>query len=192
MLATLCLFAAAATPDLPPALVAELGRYRVAQPADFIATVRAHAARHPEEDALRGLIAEDFNGDGTPDYAVLAVDRKTREFRFVLAISNGNGYSFPQRRHYRGAFEQRGGIVYTAIALKPAGAHTWSDKLYSPLANNAAEREAYQQLPALALWRSVGIDPYGRPDDYEVSSLAYCREVFYYPGGKAKDFMVCQ
>jgi hypothetical protein len=178
---------------LPVDVQAALGTYRIATGADFIETVRVYAAAHPDEDCLRGLITFDFNGDGKPDYGIIGVEPNTREFKFLFAVSQPDGsYTFLERRHYRGAFSQRGGIVYASMGFKPAGSEQWADKLYSKLAPNSAERQAYRNAPALAIWRSVGLDPYGRPDDYEASSLAYCRDVSYFVDGRLQSFMVCQ
>ncbi|MDB5101951.1 MAG: hypothetical protein JWM80_6372 [Cyanobacteria bacterium RYN_339] len=176
---------------LPAAVTAELGHFQPAQPEDFTAAIRTHAAAHPSLQMTRGLIAEDLNGDGKPDYAVLAVDRKTREFRFVFAVSAGDGYAIKETRKYRGAFEQKGGIVYTVLGFKPAGQDLWASRLYSPLAAGTPERAAFVAAPALALWRSIGLDPYGRPDDYEVETLSYCSDVYYWVGGQPRAFMVC-
>lgn len=176
---------------LPAAVTAELGHFQVAEPQDFIASIRTYAAAHPDQQATRGLIAEDLNGDGKPDYAVLAVDRKTREFRFVFALSQGETYVIKEHRKYRGAFEQKGGIVYTVLGFKPKGVDTWADRLYSPLAAGTPDRAAYVAAPALAVWRSIGLDPYGRPDDYEVETLGYCQDVYYWVGGQPRTFMGC-
>jgi hypothetical protein len=176
---------------LPAAVAAELGRFQVVEPADFIASIRAHAAAHPDLQELRGMVAEDLNGDGKPEYAVLAVDRKTREFRFVFAVSAGEGYAIKESRKYRGAFEQKGGIVYTVLGFKPKGVDLWADRLYSPLAAGTPERAAYVAAPALAVWRSIGLDPYGRPDDYEVDTLSYCQDVYYWIGSQPRSFLVC-
>jgi hypothetical protein len=178
---------------LPPDVQAALGTYRIATPADFIETVRVYAAAHPQEDCLRGLVTADFNGDGKPDYGIIGVEPNTREFKILFAVSQPDGsYAFPERRHYRGAFTQRGGIVYVALGLKPADDDRWADKLYSKLGPTSPQRAAYHGVPALAIWRSVGLDPYGRPDDYEASSLSYCRDVSYYVDGGLHSFMVCQ
>lgn len=183
----------ATSPGLPPAVQAALGRYRIAEPEDFVASIRKLAAAHPERLLTRGLVTEDLNGDGLPDYALLCVDRRTREFRFLFAVSGAGGnYGFVERRHYRGAFPQYGGIVYTAMETKLAGDDSWADKLYSHLAPGSPERAAFAAVPALALWRSVGLDPYGRADDFDASTLGYCRDVYYYPGGKLATLMVCQ
>ena len=189
------LVAALAAPPstLPPAIQAERGAFHPAEPADYIATVRNFAAAHPADDLLRGVVALDLNGDGVADYGVLAVDRTTRDFRFLLAVSRADGtYAFSVRHTYRGAFPQRGGIVYTCMQAKPAGSALWADKHFSKLAPNTPARAAYEAGPALGLWKSLGEDPYHRPDDYEASSLSFCRDVYFGPGGKLQSILVCE
>jgi hypothetical protein len=172
-------------------VAAEVGRFQLVEPVDFIASIKAQAAAHPDQQELRGVVAEDLNGDGKPEYAVLCVDRKTRDFRFIFAESAGDAYVIKETRKYRGAFEQKGGIVYTVLGFKPKGVDLWADRLYSPLAAGTAERAAYVAAPALAVWRSIGLDPYGRPDDYEVDTLSYCQDVYYWVGGQPRTFLVC-
>lgn len=179
---------ATAPADLPAPVLARLGRYQVAEPADFVASIRTG---YPA--LARGVTTLDLDGDGRPDFAVFAVDRSTREFRFVLAVSRPDGgYDFPQDRHYRGAFDKYGGIVYAAVEAKAPGDDAWADKLYSRLPPDSPERAAFKRVPAIALWRSIGLDPYNRPDDFAASSLDYCRDVFYYLDGKPRTWMVCQ
>jgi hypothetical protein len=106
-------------------------------------------------------------------------------------VSQGDGYAIKETRKYRGAFEQKGGIVYVVLGFKPAGRDLWADRLYSPLLSGSADRAAYIAAPALAVWRSIGLDPYGRPDDYEVPTLSYCSDVYYWVGGQPRTFLGC-
>lgn len=177
---------------LPNAIATATDDYRLAQPADFVASIRHYEQDYSEEPFTCNLIKQDFNRDGLPDYALLLVHRKTGAGRFQLLLSQGNGqFSSAVSRDYSYVAHPEGGTVYVAMFFKAAGEQGPALRSYFPLEPETPERRAFIERPALELWKPIPGESENQPMDLEVDTLAYCSDVFYVLDRNLEKTTVC-
>ena len=124
-------------------LAAALHGLEVAQDTDFVASILEAA-----ED--NGLVRADFDGDGTKDVAVLAVDRARKTFRFLLLVNRGHRLTAVARRDFPALADAKDGFVYSTLMLKPKGALGQSRSKHSPL--GASQFKAFRAGRAVEVW----------------------------------------
>lgn len=177
--------------EIPEPLKKELEDYRLAQEEDFVASIREYAPE-TKEQLTCSIFTADFNADNMKDYAVLAVDTKTSDFRFELLLNRGNGdFGTAVVRTYKRSTESEQGIVYTTMTFKPPGESGPAQRDNFPLKPGTPERESFLAKPAIELWRALPTTPDRLPQDLNISTLAYCSEIFYFVNGKLQTTSVC-
>lgn len=178
--------------QVPSPLKAKLGEYRLAQPSDFVSSIRDYERENPRKKLTCSIFTADFNQDSLPDYALLLVNSKTRRFRFVLAINQGNGKFEPAvLNDFNRLANSERGIVYTSMMFKPSGSLGSAKREYSPLKYGTSDEQIFKAKPAIELWKAIATNSAGVPQDLNVSTLAYCSDVFYFVDGQLKNFSVC-
>lgn len=178
--------------EVPSSIKAKLGEYRLAQPSDFVAAIRTYQQENPRRKLTCSIFTVDFNEDGLKDYALLLVNPKTRDFRFAIAMNRDNGKFEPAVvKNFHRLANSDGGIVYTSMIFKPSGALGAAKREYSPLKYGTTDQEIFKAKPAIEVWKAIATTPGGVPQDLNVSTLAYCSDVFYFVDGQLKNFSVC-
>lgn len=178
--------------EVPSPLKTKLGDYRLAQPADFVASIRAYERENPRKKLTCSIYTTDFNQHGLPDYALLLVNPKTKNFRFVIAINQGNGKFEPAvLKDFNSLSNSTQGSIYTSMIFKPSGALGAAKREYSPLKYGTSDEQIFKAQSAIELWKPLSPNPVGIPQNLNVSTLAYCSDVFYFVNGQLKSFGVC-
>lgn len=177
--------------EVPSAIAAKLGDYRLAQPSDFVASISAYQRENPRRKLTCSIFTADFNEDGLKDYVLLLVNPKTRNFRFVMAINRDNGKFEPAVLKDFHPLPNSEGIIYTSMIFKPSGSLGAAKREYSPLKYGTTDEQIFKAKPAVELWKALSTNTAGVPQDLNVSTLAYCSDVFYFVDGQLKTFGVC-
>jgi hypothetical protein len=178
-----------------PAPVAEnkrLENYRLAQEKDFVASIRQYE-RQSNKKLTCSIFTADFNGDGLKEYALLLVNKKTSEFRFELLLNRGTGdapFGTVAVRNFKVVTNPDGGFIYTAMTFKPAKELGPASRSNFPLKPGTPERQKFVATPAIELWRAP-TNSDGVPKDLNLSTLAYCSDIFYFVDGKLETVNVC-
>jgi hypothetical protein len=69
------------------------------------------------------------------------------------------------------------------MSFKPPKSPSSALREYFPLKPGTIERKIFEAKPAIELWRAIATDLAGVPQNLEVSSLAYCSDIFYFIDG---------
>lgn len=178
--------------DMPEVLKEQLKDFRLAENTDFVGAIR-EAGSEFKTPLTCGIYTADFNGDSQLDYALLLVDEKVSDFRFEMLINRGNGeFGTAALRSFKPPLNSKNGIIYTAMFLKPAGVAGVAERDNFPLKVGTEERRIFESKPAIELWRALDTDVDGLPKSLEVSTLAYCSDLFYFDDkGMLKQLTVC-
>lgn len=177
--------------QLPEALKDKQENYRLAQEADFVPSIRDYDGQ-TEGNFTCSIFTADFNNDGAKEYALLLVDPKTSTFRFELLVNRGTGtFGSAVVRPFKPATKAEEGIVYTSMNFKPAGESGPAQRDYFPLKPGTPERKNFEAQPAIILWRALDTTENGVPKNLELSTLAYCSDIFYFVDGKLETISVC-
>lgn len=177
--------------EVPQAVKASLGEFRLAQESDFVSAIRSFkSGEKPNQTFTCSIFSADFNQDGAKDYAMLLVSEELGDFRFQTSLNQGNGkFERTQVKDYKKATKPNEGVIYTSMDFKPAGERGLADRKYNPLKPGSAEEKTYISTPAIELWKVTQTgEP---PKELTVDSLAYCSEALYFVDGKQKTFDVC-
>lgn len=178
--------------EIPASLKATLGEYRLAKESDFVASIRAYERENPGQRTTCSIFTADFNEDRQEDYALLLVNPKNNNFRFLIAINQSSGKFDPAVvKDFIHLPESSEGIIYTAISFKPSGELGPAAREYSPLKYGTSEQQIFKAKPAIELWKALPTDSAGVPQYLEIGTLAYCSNAFYFVDGKLKTFGVC-
>lgn len=178
--------------EVPSSIKIKLRDYRLAQPSDFVASIRASERENPHKKLTCSIFTADFNQDGLPDYALLLVNPKTQNFRFVMAINQGNGKFEPAvLKDFHPLANSDQGIIYTSMLFKPSGSLGAAKREYSPLKYGTSDEQIFKAQTAIELWKPLSLNPTGMPQDLNVSTLAYCSDIFYFVDRQLKTFGVC-
>lgn len=178
--------------NIPAPLKPILGEYQLANKSDFVAAIRAYEQANPKQRVTCSIFTADFNGDGLKDYALLLVNPKTRSSRFVLALNQGKGqFNSAVVKDFDSLPNSNSGILYTAMRFKPAGELGAAGREYSPVKSGTWQQKVFQAKPAIELWKALPANSSGIPQNLEVSTLAYCSDVFYFFNLQLKTFNVC-
>ncbi|MFE1745232.1 hypothetical protein [Coleofasciculus sp. H7-2] len=178
--------------EIPAALKASLGEYRLAKASDFVASIRAYERENPGQRTTCSIFSADFNEDRQKDYALLLVNPKNNNFRFLIAINQTSGQFDPAVvKDFIHLPESSEGIIYTAISFKPSGELGSAAREYSPLKYGTSEQQIFKAKAAIELWKALPTDSAGVPQYLEIGTLAYCSNAFYFVDGKLKTFGVC-
>jgi hypothetical protein len=176
----------------PVAATERLENYRLAQEKDFVASIRQYE-RQSNKKLTCSIFTADFNDDGLKEYALLLVNTKTSEFRFELLLNRGTGeapFGTVAVRNFKVVTNPDGGVIYTAMRLKQAKEVGPASRSSFPLKPGSQEREKFVNSPAIELWRTPSNSD-GVPKDLNLSTLAYCSDVFYFVDGKLETITVC-
>ncbi|WP_017717536.1 hypothetical protein [Kamptonema formosum] len=176
----------------PVAATDRLENYRLAQEKDFVASIRQYE-RQSNKKLTCSIFTADFNGDGLKEYALLLVNSKTSEFRFELLLNRGTGetpFGTVAVRNFKIVTNPNQDFIYTAMTFKPAKELGPASRSYFPLKPGTPEREKFVASPAIELWRSP-TNSDGVPKDLNLSTIAYCSDVFYFVNGKLETVSVC-
>lgn len=177
--------------QLPEALKGKLENYRLAQESDFVPSIRDYDAQ-TEGNFTCSIFTADFNNDGAKEYALLLVDPKTSDFRFELLINRGTGtFGTAVVRTFKATTKAEEGVIYTSMNFKPAGKSGPAQRDYFPLKAGTPERKNFEAQPAIELWRALDTTENGLPKNLEVSTLAYCSDIFYFVKEKLERVSVC-
>lgn len=178
--------------ELPTAVKATLGDYRLAQKPDFVAAIRSYEQENPQQKLTCSIFTADFNGDGMNDYALLLVNPNTDNFRFQLMIHQGNGqFNSAVTKEFPRLPNSAEGKIYTSMTLKQAGELGSAARDYSPIKSGTWQEKVFQTKPAIELWKARSVNAAGIPQHSEVATLAYCSDVFYFFNAQLKTFGVC-
>lgn len=177
--------------EVPQPVKATLGEHRLAKESDFVPSIRNFkSSETPNQKFTCSIFSADFNQDGLKDYAMLLVAEETADFRFQIALNQGNGkFERSLVKDYRRTTKPEEGVIYTSMDFKPAGEKGLANRKYSPLKAESAEEKTYISTPAIELWKVSKTDE--PPKQLDVDSLAYCSEALYFLDGKQKTFAVC-
>jgi hypothetical protein len=69
------------------------------------------------------------------------------------------------------------------MSFKPPKSPSSALREYFPLKPGTIERKIFEAKPAIELWRAIATDLAGVPQNLEVSTLAYCSDIFYFVDG---------
>lgn len=174
--------------EIPEPLKEKLKDYRLAQEEDFVSSIREYA-REAAVKPTCSIFTADFNGDGAKDYAMLLVNKNPSEerseeksaFRFELLVNRGNGkFGTAAVRSYKKANEATNGVIYTSMRLKPAQEKGAATRDRFPLQSGTPDWESFINKPGIELWRALPLTPDRQPQNLNISTLAFCSEVFYF------------
>ncbi|MFE1744975.1 hypothetical protein [Coleofasciculus sp. H7-2] len=177
--------------EVPPPVKATLGEHRLANESDFVPSIRNFkSSETPNKKFTCSIFSADFNQDGLKDYAMLLVAEETADFRFQVALNQGNEkFARSLVKDYKRTTKPEAGVIYTSMDFKPAGEKGLANRKYSPLKSESPEEKTYINTPAIELWKVSKTDE--PPKQLDVDSLAYCSEALYLVDGKQKTFAVC-
>ncbi|MCT7951565.1 hypothetical protein NG798_17310 [Ancylothrix sp. C2] len=178
--------------DMPEVLKEQFKDFRLAEPSDFVVAIR-EADSELKENLTCSIFTADFNQDDRLDYALLLVNQSSKEFRFEMLINRGNGeFGRTAVRSFKPPVDSQEAIVYTAMLFKPEGVAGVAERDNFPLKVGTEERRIFESKPAIELWRALDTDVDGLPKSLEVSTLAYCSDLFYFDDkGMLKQLTVC-
>jgi hypothetical protein len=177
--------------EIPAELKAKLGKYQLAQKSDFVASIRAYEQENPRDKVTCSIFTTDFNEDNLKDYSLLLVAQDNTTFHFTILLNQGNGSFTPvETKTFKSITSPEDGIIYTSMSFKPPKTPGVALREYFPLKPGTPERKIFEAQPAIELWRAINTDLAGVPQDLEVSTLAYCSDIFYFVDG-VKTIGVC-
>ena len=166
--------------------------YRLAQESDFVSSIRAYAQENPTKEITCSIFTADFNQDSLNDYALLLVAPDQANFRFAILLNQGDGtFTSAVTKDYQSVTNPSAGIIYTSMSFKPSGELGPANREYSPLNPETPEGKTFVAQPAIELWEAIKSNQTNVPQDLDLSTLAYCSEVFYFVDNKLKMITVC-
>lgn len=178
--------------ELPASLKAKLGKYRLAQKSDFVASIRAYEQQNPKAKLTCSIFPADFDGNGLKDYSLLLVAKDNTTFHFTILLNIGDGSFNPTvTKTYKSITKPEAGVIYTSMSFKPPKSPGPALRDYFPLKPGTPERKIFEANPAIELWKSIGPDLAGVNQSLEVRTLAYCSEIFYFVDRNPKTVVVC-
>ncbi|MBD1895240.1 hypothetical protein [Coleofasciculus sp. FACHB-129] len=177
--------------EVPQPVKATLGEHRLAKESDFVPSIRNFkSSETPDKKFTCSIFSADFNQDGLKDYAMLLVAEETADFRFQIALNQGNEkFERSLVKDYKRVTKPEEGVIYTSMDFKPAKEKGLANRKYSPLKAESPEEKTYINTPAIELWKVSKTDE--PPKQLDVDSLAYCSEALYFVEGKQRNFAVC-
>ncbi|NEO20308.1 MAG: hypothetical protein F6J98_14895 [Moorea sp. SIO4G2] len=89
-------------------------------------------------------------------------------------------------REYQRLSEPSEGVIYTSMRFKPPGKLGSAQRDYFPLQPGTPERETFESQPAIRLWKATTDQATGKPQDLELSTIAFGSEIFYFVEGELK------
>jgi hypothetical protein len=185
--------------QIPEALLLTFGKFRLAQPDDFIPKIQQFdrqpaPAGKPKITYTCSIFTEDFNQDSQPDYAVLLVNPQTQTAQFRLAISQGKDtFTNVVVRDYPKPPQPIAQPLYVAMFLKPSGASGVANRDYFPLKPGTPERKVFIASPAIEVWLSPAVFLSGTSQSEEVRFnrvVGYGSENFYFVDRQLKTVKV--
>jgi len=106
--------------EIPAELKAKLGKYRLAQKSDFVASIRAYEQENPRDKVTCSIFTTDFNEDNLKDYSLLLVAQDNTTFHFTILFNQGNGSFTPvETKTFKSITSPEEGIIYTSMSFKP-------------------------------------------------------------------------
>jgi hypothetical protein len=188
--------------EIPAALQATFGEFRLAQPTDFVPkiqqlqaeTLNNQAAQTPTIASDRTTPAidytcsnfvADFNQDQQLDYAVLLVNPQSQTTQFRLALHQTDGtFNSIVTRDYPNPPAAITQPLYVSMFLKPAGEAGPANRDYFPLKLGTPERDTFIASTAIELWLPPTIYQTGISSDLSAEErfnqpIGYGSEVFY-------------
>jgi hypothetical protein len=163
--------------DLTTLIAREAPGFRLARVTDFVAVLQA-------KNRGESVLQEDFNRDGTRDWAAIVVNDRLREYRIYYVVSNTRGYEFTllMTRSWQATTNIR--PVNTPMFLKAAGDPGMSRRTYNSL---TGDRTTYVSVPAIEVWTGQKHDE----RDTDLEDISYCSMTWYYENAMLKRFEAC-
>ncbi|MBW4655400.1 MAG: hypothetical protein KME20_20535 [Kaiparowitsia implicata GSE-PSE-MK54-09C] len=190
--------------ELPPELDGTLNGYRLAQPEDFIATLRdwenqakdgEFTVRYGDQPITCSVIAADFNGDRHLDYALIVVNEQRQTSQFRLVLTRGDRPEIVATRDFPTPPQTDEGLVYTAMFLKLPHQLGPAYRDSFPLAEGSSGRSHFISVAAVELWTAPIISPMQPPaaltsEMFRPDTLGERSEVFYLDRGELQVLQV--
>ncbi len=95
-----------------------------------------------------------------------------------------------ETKTFKSITKPEAGVIYTSMSFKPAKSPGSALREYFPLKPGTPERKIFEAKPAIELWRTLNTDLAGIPQNLELSTLAYCSDIFYFVD-RIKSTTVC-
>ncbi len=190
--------------DLPPELDETLDGYRLAQPEDFIATLRdwenqpngeEFTMRYGNQPLTCSVIAADLEGDRHLDYALIVVNEQRQTSQFRLVLNRGDRPEIVATRDFPTPPEPADGLVYTAMFLKLPHLPGPANRNGFPLTEGSSERSHFISIAAVELWTAPIVSPLQPPaaltsEMFRPDALGERSEVFYLERGELQVLQV--
>jgi hypothetical protein len=163
--------------DLTTLISREAPGFRLARVTDFAAVLQAKNRGEP-------VLQEDFNRDGTTDWAVIAVNDRLREYRIYYVVSGNGDYTLTLllTRTWPATTSSR--PINTPMFLKAVGDPGMSRRTYNSL---TGDRTTYVSVPAIEVWTGQKHNE----SDTDLEDISYCSKTWYYEKGSLKTFDAC-
>ena len=176
----------------PEFLSTRLNGYQIAKKSDFVRSIRGYGQENPTAELTCSVFEFDLNQDQLNDYALLLVSENKNHFRFLILLNQGKGeFSEAIVKDYQSISQPSEAIVYTSMIYKPPGNLGITQREYSPIKPNTSEGKSFMASPAIELWDAIKDNQTNLPLDLELSTLAYCSQVFYWAEEKIETVIVC-
>jgi hypothetical protein len=162
--------------------------FRLATRDDFVLELRdmVHTPS-PTETALR----EDFDGNGTQDWAVLVINESLKEYRIYYVLSMPDGYRFDLllSKVWTDPSASRG-VIRNALFLKRAGDLGIAARHYAEIP--AGDVEEYKRAPAIEVWTGPARIDAKDLKNFPDAGIAYCSTTWHYlRNGTLAHFSAC-
>ena len=178
--------------QLPELLQTRLNGYQIAQKSDFVRSIYGYDQEKPTTDLTCSVFELDLNQDQLNDYVLLLVAEDKSHFRFLILLNQDKGeFSEVIVKDYQSVSQASEGIVYTSMIYKLPGELGITQRAYSPIKPNTPEGQTFIASSAIELWDAVKDNETNLPLDLELSTLAYCSQIFYWVEGKIETVTVC-
>jgi hypothetical protein len=165
------------SPDLATLISREVSGFRLAQPTDYLTILDARTRGE-------SVLQEDFNRDGTRDWAAIVINDRLREYRIYFVASEKGGYKLNLllTRTWQTSSNTR--PINTPMFLKAAGDPGISRRSYNTL---TGDRTAYTSVPAIEVWTGQKHNE----TDKDLEDISYCSTTWYYERAMLKSFEAC-
>jgi beta-lactamase regulating signal transducer with metallopeptidase domain len=135
---------------------------------------------------VRGQLAfrKDFNLDGKPDWALVLIDERMREYGIYYLLNEGSKPKLIPllTRKWKDASSTH--PINTPMILKSPGDPGISERIYNSFKGDPAY---YRSVPAIEVWTGVHHDE----TDHELEDISYCSTTWYFEKDQLKQFDAC-
>jgi len=163
--------------DALDAIKRKLPGFRLAREDDFLPILVS---------TVRGQLAfrRDFNQDGKPDWALVLIDDRIKEYRiYYLLGEDGEPRLLPLlTRTWKDGSNTR--PMNTPMILKDPGDPGMSERIYNSFKGNP---EFYRSISAVEVWTGQKHDE----TDRDLEDINYCSRTWYFEKDQLKEFEAC-